>query len=181
MKPIKITDKRLSEILEKVFLELKKNKFILGENIDLYINYDAEAEKELFDVGIRDEIVRSTLTETIDTDLPRMNNYIREWLDQWDFEKPPFSEKRILEIESGSDITSQELKDLRESMLEIEQQSFTYDGNAIERCNYALFETLNKNSLIYAEKEDDTSREPFGFFLNKKTLLKYLSQHYYIK
>ena len=38
MKPIKITDKRLSEILEKIFLELKKNKFILGENIDLYIN-----------------------------------------------------------------------------------------------------------------------------------------------
>jgi len=180
MKPIKITDKRLSEILEKIFLELKKNKFILGENINLFFNYDSEIEVELFDVEIKDEIVRSPLAKTIDTDLPKMNNYIREWLEQWDFEKSPFSEKRILEIESGSDITSQELKDLRESMLEIEQQSFTYDGNASERCNYALFETLNKNALIYAEKEDDASREAIGFFLDKASLLEYLNQRYYI-
>ena len=180
MKPIKITDKRLSEILEKIFLELKKNKFILDEKIDLYFNYDSEAEKELFDVGIRDEIVRSPFAETIDTDLPRMNNYIREWLEQWGFQKLPFSEKRILEIENGSDITVQELKDLRENMLEIEQQSITYDGEAIERCEYALFETINENTLLYAEKVDYAESVPIGFFLDKASLLEYLNQHYYI-
>lgn len=73
-----------------------------------------------------------------------------------------------------------ELSDLKNWIEEIEQQSYTYDGRAYERCEYALFETLERNTLICAYREDDASREMIGFFKDEKTLRNYLSKSYYL-
>ena len=178
-----LKDTKGQNILEKIYSDLQKRELITDDKkIDQYINYQNKDEEELFWI-IRDKASSLEYSKTINIDIPKMNSYFGKWIDEWGGEeshKPPFSDKRISEIEKGSEFTLKELEDLKDWMVEIEQQSITYDGKAYERCEYALFETINKNTFIFAEHVNDAESVPLGFFKDEGTLRNYLSKSYYL-
>lgn len=180
---LNLKDAKGQNILEKIYSDLQKHELITDDKkIDQYINYQNRDEDELFET-IRDKASSLEYSKTINIDIPKMNSYFREWIDEWGGEeshKPPFSDKRISEIEKGSEFTLKELEDLKDWMVEIEQKSITYDGKAVERCKYALFETIDKNTFIYAEHVNDAESVPLGFFKDEGTLRNYLSKSYYL-
>jgi hypothetical protein len=179
---LNLKDAKGQNILERIYLDLQKNDIITDDEVPQYINYKNKDEDEILEV-IRDEITKEEFSKTINIDIPKMNSYFKEWIDMWGGEeahKPPFSDDRISEIEKGSEFTPKEFEDLKEWMSEIEQQSITYDGKASERCKYALFETLNKNTFIFAEHVDDAETYPLGFFKDEVILREYLNKSYYL-
>ena len=179
---LNLKDAKGQNILERIYLDLQKNDIITDDEIPQYINFKNKDEDEILEV-IRDEISMEEFSKTINIDIPKMNSYFKEWIDMWGGEeahKPPFSDDRISEIEKGSEFTPKEFEDLKKWMSEIEQQSITYDGKASERCKYALFETLNKNTFIFAEHVDDAQTYPLGFFKDEVILREYLNKSYYL-
>ena len=140
---LNLKDTKGRNILEKIYSDLQKHEQITDDKIPQYVDYQKENENKLFDI-IGDSCF-SELSKTINLDIPKMNSYFNEWLDMFrgEGDEPPFTNQRILEIEKGSIFTMKELSD-KNWIEEIEQQSYTYDGRAYERCEYALFETLEK-------------------------------------